>query len=180
MHASSNAQTYSSFRASLQDMKIDAFLGVGPGAYEIKSGIGTRTSTRMPRGSKINIIQEIAERRAFTPGPGHYMPFRDPTPEMIVGRKKLAFLKTVADGNRKRAATGVYVCSVPWSLSVHPLSVQVCCPFSAHFPSLQREGGIRRCFKRQNAFVASLCRVNSRTPTPTAHAHAYTYIYIYT
>ena len=121
-------------------MKIDAFSGVGPGAYEIKSGIGTRPTTRIPEGIKINIIQEIAERRAFTPGPGHYMPVRDPTPDMLVGRKKLAFLKTVADENRKRAATGVYVCSVPWSLSVHPLCVQVYCPFPPISPLCKGRG----------------------------------------
>ena len=148
----SNAQTYSSFRASLQNMNMDAILGVGPGAYEIKSGIGTRPSTRIPEGSKISIIQEIAKRRAFTPGPGHYMSFRDPTPDMLVGRKKLAFLKTVADGNRKRAATGVYVCSVPWSLSVHPLCVKVQMSFPPPFPLSAKGGGNEEVFQASECF----------------------------
>jgi len=83
-------------------------LGLGPGQYEVKSGIGTRPTTRIPEGHKTNIIEEIAKRRAFTPGPGHYKVVRDPTPDVLAGKQRLAFIKTCADRHRKRAVTGVF------------------------------------------------------------------------
>ena len=158
---------------------LSFLLGVGPGAYEIKSGIGTRPMTRILDGSKINIIQEIAERRAFTPGPGHYMSFRDPTPDMLVGRKKLAFVKTVADRNRKRAATGLHVCSVPWSSLCAPSGCRYAVLFFISPRPCKWKGEMRRCFDRQNAFIASLCRVHTRTRTRT-HTHSHTHTHTHT
>jgi hypothetical protein len=94
------------FYARAQDSSFGIPKGPGPGEYEVKSGIGTRPTTRMSTAAKTTIIQEEAKRRSFTPGPGHYRTVRDESVDMIAAKQRLAKLKLIANHNRHRAATG--------------------------------------------------------------------------